>query len=232
MKINRRLKAITVDSPVYYMRYFVNRRVAGALLAKHLSKHAMHDPVVLGIARGGVAVAAEVARGLNAELDVLIARKLGAPTSRELAIGAITAEGGFYLNKPLIRELAIPRAYVERVTELELAEAHRQARRLHFRRAPDITGRTVFLVDDGLATGATMIVAARQLREHSPERIVVAVPVGAGEACWDLRGEVDHVVCLVIPEPFWSVGLYYQNFDQLDDDDVVRLLESAREVTR
>ncbi|MGH7714088.1 MAG: phosphoribosyltransferase [Gemmatimonadaceae bacterium] len=228
MKFNEHMGEIAVDSPARFMRVFRDRADAGIRLAEHLGDYADRDALILGLARGGVPVAAEVARALEGELDVVVARKLGAPTSRELAIGAVTADGGFYVNKQLIRELAIPTQYVERLTAMEMAEARRQEERFRFGPPPNVNGRTVVLIDDGLATGATMIAAARSVRGRSPSQLVVGVPVGSAEACEELRAEADDVVCLVTPRPFWAVGLYYQDFGQIDDDEVVHLLQQTR----
>jgi predicted phosphoribosyltransferase len=180
------------------------------------------------LARGGVVVAAEVAQALNAPLDVIVARKLGAPTSQELAIGAVTADGGRYYNEALIRELAIPRAYVERVTGREMMAAQRQDDALRVRAGPNVTSRSVILVDDGLATGATMIAATRSVQARYPARIVVAVPIAAREPCEDLQSEADEVICLLTPEPFWAVGLFYQDFTPVEDEEVKELLRQAR----
>lgn len=209
-------------------RIFRDRHDAGARLAEHLLPYAARNTLVLGLARGGVVVAAEVAKVLQAALDVMVVRKLGAPNSRELAIGAVTADGGRYYNEALIRELAIPRAYVERVTGRELTAARRQEDELRERARPNVTGRTVFLIDDGLATGATMIAAARSVQARYPARIVVAVPVAAQAPCEDLQSEADDVICLLKPEPFLAVGLFYQDFAQVADHEVQALLRQAR----
>ncbi|MGH7695737.1 MAG: phosphoribosyltransferase [Gemmatimonadaceae bacterium] len=209
-------------------RTFRDRRDAGARLAERLQPFVTRNALVLGLARGGVVVAAEVAKVLQAPLDVTVARKLGAPTWRELAIGAVTADGGRYYNEVLIRELAIPRAYVERVTGREMTAARRQEDELRERAKPNVTGRTVFLIDDGLATGATMIAAARSVQARYPARIVVAVPVAAQEPCEDLQSEADEVICLLKPQPFLAVGLFYQDFAQVEDDEVKALLRQAR----
>ena len=233
MILSRSVGAITVDTPGHYMRFFDDRADAGAYLAQYLSqRRPVKDPLIFGLARGGVPVAAEVVRELGGELSMIIARKLGAPTSRELAIGAVTSDGGYYLNKPLIHDLAIATPYVERVTELELAEARRQQQRLGVSPPLNVLDRRVVLVDDGLATGATMIAAARSVRARGAAHIIVAVPVGAAEACSDVRREVDDVVCLVIPEPFWAVGLYYRNFQQVDDEEITQLLEESAQFVR
>ena len=208
---------------------FVDRADAGKRLAEPLATYRGRHALVLGIPRGGVPVAAAVARALDAELDIVVARKLGAPISSELAIGAVTADGGRYLNTAIIRELGVPAEYIERATAVAMDEAKR--RELRYRAgapASMIAGRTVILVDDGLATGATMIAAARAVRASKPARLVIAVPVGSAEACAHLRAEADEVVCLSSPEPFWAVGLYYRQFSQTEDREVEHLLRDAR----
>jgi predicted phosphoribosyltransferase len=209
--------------------YFRDRVDAGVRLAERLTPYVGRDALVLGIPRGGVPVAAAVARALDAELDVVVARKLRSPVSAELAIGAVTADGGRFLNEPLVRELGVGDSYIARVTETEMAEAGRREER--FRRGaatPSIAGRAVILVDDGLATGATMIAAARSVGAHDPSQLVVAVPVGSIEACAALRHEADAVICLATPRPFWAVGVYYEDFRQTEDEEVERLLGEAR----
>lgn len=212
---------------------FRDRLDAGIQLAEALSGYKGQDVLVLGIPRGGVVVAAEVARRLGAELDVIVARKLGAPISRELAIGAVTADGERYLNEDILRELHVSERYLQTVTEEEQAEARRREERFRAGRPPArIAGRTVILVDDGLATGATMRAAVRSVRRQGPARLVVAVPVGARETCEELRAEADEVICLQQPEPFWAVGAHYQHFEPVDDDTVQELLRSFTPITR
>ena len=207
---------------------FGDRREAGDALANSLARYRTADVLVLGLPRGGVPVAARVARALDAELDVLVARKLGSPISAELAIGAVTADGDRFLNEDVLRELDVSETYLEAVTAVQRAEARqREARFRGSRPAPRIAGRTVILVDDGLATGATMRAAVQSVRQRQPGRLVVAVPVGSREACEALRGEVDEVVCLHEPEYFGAVGSYYRDFEQTDDDEVRRLLDEA-----
>ncbi len=212
---------------------FRDRVDAGVQLAAALERYHGQDVLVLGIPRGGVVVAAEVARRLGAALDVIVARKLGAPISRELAIGAVTADGERYLNEDILRELGVTERYLQRVTEEEQAEARRREERFRAGRPPArVAGRTVILVDDGLATGATMRAAVRSVRRHGPARLVVAVPVGARETCEELRAEADEVVCLYQPEPFWAVGAHYQHFEPVDDATVQEVLRSFAPATR
>lgn len=210
------------------MTLFRDRRDAGEALAAKLLRYAGTNALVLGLPRGGVVVAAPVARRLDAELDVVVARKLGSPISPELAIGAVTANGGRFLNPEVIAALGVTDAYLEAVTELERGEAHRREAEFRGNRAPpSIAGRVVILVDDGLATGATMRAGVRSVRQHRPRRLIVAVPVGAPEACAALRVEADEVLCLYEPDDFGAVGRFYGDFAQTTDAEVRELLTGA-----
>jgi predicted phosphoribosyltransferase len=172
-----------------------------------------------------VPVAAEVARRLDADLDVLVARKLGAPGQPELAIGAVTANGGEFLNDELIAYLGVPEAFLRGVRQEQMAEARRRETRFRGGRPLEpLEGRVVILVDDGLATGATMRAAVRSVRMHRPAELVVAVPVGSREACAALREEVDTLVCPSVPEPFGAVGYFYENFEPTEDTQVESIL--------
>ena len=210
---------------------FQDRRHAGQALAKQLSRYANRsDVIVLGLPRGGVPVAAEVARALNAPLDVFLVRKLGVPGQPELAMGAI-AEGGIkVLDTRLIDRIGISREAVQQVAVRQRLELDRHDQIFRGgREAPDVTDRTVLLVDDGLATGATMEAAVTALGQRKPAEIIVAVPVGAKETVRRLKKVADRVVCPYTPEPFDAVGLWYERFDQTDDDEVRALLaESGR----
>lgn len=204
---------------------FRDRTDAGGQLAAALDRYGGGDVLVLGIPRGGVPVAAEVARRLGGELDVIVARKLGAPLQPELAIGAVTANGGLYLDRVAIDELGVPDSYLKAAIGLESAEARRREELFRGARpAAPIEGRTVIVVDDGLATGATMRAALRSVAKHGPERLIAAVPVGAADSLAMLRAEADEVVCLLTPEPFWAVGLYYQEFEPVEDQVVMEIL--------
>jgi len=183
------------------------------------------EQLVLGLARGGVIVAAEVARALGLELDALVVRKLGAPQSEELAIGAVTANGGLYLNTELIRLLEVTPAYLQQEIDLQRRVALEREQRYRVGRpGPEIAGRHVILVDDGVATGATMVAAARSMRSQGAEYVQVAVPVGAPGICAEMQGQASDVVCLHQPDPFWSVGSFYEDFSQTSDDEVVQAL--------
>jgi putative phosphoribosyl transferase len=213
------------------MAYFRDRRDAGRQLAHELRGYAGRpDVLVLALPRGGVPVAFEVAQALGAPLDVFIVRKLGMPRYQELAIGAIASGGVRVLNQELIRMAGVSEVEIEEVTAAEQREL---ARRLHRYRGdrplPDVVGRTVILIDDGLATGSTMQAAVTALRQERPAAIVVAVPTAPLETCDAFRGLVEDVVCAVTPEPFYGVGLWYQDFSQTTDEEVHELLERARE---
>jgi predicted phosphoribosyltransferase len=215
-------------------RRFRDRHDAGRLLAAKLAPYANRsDVLVLALPRGGVPVAYEVARALGAPLDVFVVRKLGVPGQEELAMGAVATGGVRVLNPEAVRGLRIPASVIDAVTEQELQELARRERLYRGDRPPpDVRGRTVILVDDGLATGATMHAAIQALRQREPAHIVVAVPIAAPETCETLRAEVDDVVCAVTPEPFHAVGLWYEDFSQTTDEEVRDLLARSREAGR
>jgi predicted phosphoribosyltransferase len=191
------------------------------------------DVLVLGLARGGVPVAFEVSRALNALLDVLVVRKLGTPGHEELAMGAIAPGGERLINPDVVRAYGISNDMIADIASREAENLARQ-RRLYRRDGPSpgISGRTVILVDDGLATGASMRVAIAAVRNQQPARIIVGVPVGAPETCDEFRLEVDETACVVTPDPFYAVGLWYEDFSQTTDQEVHEFLEEAdREYT-
>lgn len=204
---------------------FANRQAAGDALADAMSHYRGADVLVLGLPRGGVVVAARVAEELAGELDVIVARKLPSPISQELAIGAVTADGERYLNEGLISELGVSDTFLEAITQVQRNEAVKRERELRGNRPPPrIAGRVVVLVDDGLATGATMLAAVQSIRQQKPGHLIVAVPVGSREACEALAAEADEVVCPWQPHPFGAVGLYYQDFVQTSDAEVREIL--------
>ena len=208
---------------------FRDRRDAGRALAARLDAWAGRpDVVVLGLPRGGVPVAFEVARELRAPLDVFLVRKLGLPGREELGFGAIASGGVRVLNEDIVRALGLPTEVIEDVTAAELQELERRERAYRGNRGfVDVRGRTAILVDDGLATGASMRAAIVALRRRQPARIVVAVPVGAVETCQAMAADADEVVCARTPEPFHAVGLWYEDFDQTSDEEVQDLLARA-----
>jgi erythromycin esterase-like protein/predicted phosphoribosyltransferase len=208
---------------------FRNRADAGQQLASHLSQYRdRSDVIVLGLPRGGIPVAAEVAAALNAPLDAFLVRKLGVPGHEELAMGAIASGGLRVLNEDTVRELHIPAAAIDAVEANELRELARRERLYRGSQAPpDITGQTVILVDDGLATGSTLRAGALALREGNPAWLVGAVPVASRTVCDAMRNVVDEMVCAETPEPFYAVGLWYDDFGQTTDDEVRRHLARA-----
>ena len=208
---------------------FRNRTDAGEVLARHLTAYAgRKNLIVLGLPRGGVPVACMVARALGARLDILLVRKLGVPGHEEYAMGAIASGGARVLQQDIISRLRIPMAAVEAATQREQAELERRERLYRGERPePRLADAVVMLVDDGLATGSTMKVAIQAVRQSNPSRIVVAVPVGAQEACEALQTDVDDLICPMRPVPFFSVGQWYQDFQQTTDDEVRTLLTQA-----
>lgn len=208
---------------------FRDRFDAGARLAERLQHYAHRpDVVVLALPRGGVPVAYEVARRLRAPLDVFVVRKLGVPGHEELAMGAIASGGVRVLNDDVVRSRGLTEREIQDIEVLERAELERRERAYRGNRSPlDVRGRVVILVDDGLATGASMRAAVAALRKLEPARIVVAVPVAEPSTCDMLGGEADEVICAVTPQPFFAVGLWYRDFAQTTDDEVRALLDRA-----
>jgi putative phosphoribosyl transferase len=211
-------------------RPFRDRVDAGRALASHLQKYAGRgDVVVLALPRGGVPVAFEVAQALGAPLDVFIVRKLGVPGHEEYAMGAVASGGVRVVSDDVVRGLGLTERDVERVAARETAELERRERLYRGQRPePDLEGRTVILVDDGLATGSTMKAAVKALGARKPAAIVVAVPIAASDTCRELAREVHEVVCAVTPEPFRAVGLWYEDFSQTTDEEVHALLDRGR----
>ena len=210
-------------------RQFEDRADAGRQLADHLAGYAGRlRLLVLGLPRGGVPVAYEVARALDAPLDVFVVRKLGVPGHEELAMGAIASGGVRVVNRDVVQALGIDAAAIETVSAQEQRELERRERLYRGDRPPlDVRGCTVILVDDGLATGSTMRAAVAALAQRGPERVVVAVPIAAAATCQALRREVDEVVCALTPEPFFAVGMWYRDFSQTTDREVHDLLARA-----
>jgi putative phosphoribosyl transferase len=207
-----------------------DRTEAGNYLAAQLAQYANRDDVlVLALPRGGVPVAFEVAKALRAPLDIFLVRKLGIPGHEELAMGAIATGGVRVLNDEVVEYLRIPSRVIDSVAADELRELERRERAYRGNRPePEVRGKTVILVDDGLATGSTMRAAAAALRQQNPARIVVAVPVSAPETCDEYRMGVDEIICAATPARFRGVGKWYEDFSQTTDEEVRDLLEQAR----
>lgn len=210
---------------------FQTRIDAGRRLAKLLRLYANRpNAIILAIPRGGVPVAAEIAKKIVAPLDVLVVRKLGVPTSEETAMGAIASGDFQYLNQALIERLNISPEAIATVMQQEQQELVRREQAYRNGLPPlDLQDRTVILVDDGLATGASMRVAIAAVKQYDPEELVVAVPVAAKDICQQVGAEVDHIVCAETPQPFYAVGLWYEEFPQTTDEEVQSLLRQARD---
>jgi putative phosphoribosyl transferase len=208
------------------LRAFRDRREAGRQLAANLTAYAnAPDVLVLALPRGGVPVAYEVAEALNAPLDVFLVRKLGVPQWEELAMGALATGGGVVVNDSLVRNLGISDEQLQAAINRETEELHRREGAYRGGRPPvDIAGNTVILVDDGIATGASMLAAVRAVRAANPAQVVVAVPVGPSSACSQLAEEADDVVCATMPPGFEAVGQVFEDFHQVTDDEVRELL--------
>jgi putative phosphoribosyl transferase len=209
---------------------FQNRTIAGQVLAQKLLDYANRsDVIILALPRGGVPVAFEVAQTLNAPLDVLVVRKLGVPEQEELAMGAIASGGVRIINEHIINLVNISEDKIARVAAQEERELERRERLYRGDRPElDLQERIVILVDDGLATGATMWAAVASVRRQHPVKIVIAVPVAASTTCQELQVAVDEIVCAATPDPFYSVGLWYKDFPQTTDDQVRQLLATAQ----
>lgn len=212
------------------MSVFEDRRDAGRQLVPELAEYRGTDGLVLALPRGGVVIGYEVATALELPLEAFVARKIGAPDNPELAIGAISEKGGRWMDQESVQLLGVPSDYLRQEMDRQRQEIdrriqiYRQGRDL-----PSLAGRTVLLVDDGIATGYTMLAALRGIRSAGPRRLVVAVPVAPQEAVWRVSQECDQVICLATPEPFYAVGAHYVGFEQVSDEEVVRYLDQARQ---
>ncbi|MDP2859884.1 MAG: phosphoribosyltransferase family protein [Bacillota bacterium] len=210
---------------------FEDRRDAGRKLAQRVAAVKAVDPLVLAVPRGGIVVAAEVAQALRAPLDVLIARKIGSPHNEELAIGAVAVDGTLLIDESLTKALRVPDSYVKQQVEKERREIERRTRYYRGNHpAPVLKGRTLIVVDDGVATGMTIKAALRYLKPQGAERVVLALPVAPADTAQELRREVDELIVLHTPEPFYAVGQWYSLFDQTSDDEVVEILDSIRDL--
>lgn len=208
---------------------FRDRVDAGRQLARRLeAEYRDSDAVVLAIPRGGVVVGNEVAKALHLQMDLVIPRKIGAPGNPELAIGAV-APGGAVLNEPLIQELNIPKSYIDQEINRQLAEIDRRRKLYLGDKAPiDLRGKTVIIVDDGLATGYTALAAVHAVKQQQPKKVILAVPVAPTETCENLKKQVDEIVCLETHELFFAVGQFYGVFEQTSDSEVVSILKNYR----
>jgi putative phosphoribosyl transferase len=210
---------------------FRNRTEAGKLLADKLKDYThanLSDVLVLGLPRGGVPVAFEVAKALDAPLDVCLVRKLGVPGHKELAMGAIATGGVRVLNEDVVHWLRISEETIDEVMAIEMRELERRNRVYRGNRpAPKVKNNTIILVDDGIATGATIQAAIATLKQQQPRKLIIAVPVAAAATCAQLETEVDKVVCVMAPEDLYGIGIWYENFDQTTDAEVLELLTFA-----
>lgn len=215
---------------------FKNRLEAGRELAEKLLKFATGNTVVLALVRGGLPIASEVAEALHAPLDIVLVRKIGAPHQPELAIGAIAdgPEPEIVTNADLLNLIGVPKDYLQQEVKAQLAEIERR-RKLYLRNRPriDVAGKTAIVVDDGIATGATTRAALHAVRRQKPARLVLAVPVAPPSAIESLRDDADEIVCLQTPEPFHAIGLFYADFHQVSDEEVIAILDRApRQATK
>jgi putative phosphoribosyl transferase len=215
------------------MKKFRNREEAGRRLAAELGAYAAVHPIVLALPRGGVPVGYEIARALSAPLDVWVVRKIGVPWHPELGIGAV-AEGGYvHLTPDILRQVGLSDAELAEATETKRREVEERVRRFRGDRPrPPLHARTVILVDDGIATGGTVRAAIRSIRAEEPKTIVLAVPVAAPDTIEALKAEADHVLCLLTPSDLYAIGLWYEDFTQVPDEEVVRILDLARHEVR
>jgi predicted phosphoribosyltransferase len=212
---------------------FRHREEAAQQLARKLMTRKLHDPLVLAIPRGGVVTGAALARELGAELDVVLSRKLRAPGQPELAVGAVCEDGKMYPNHFSDEDLGLPPGYLADERDFQLGLIAR--RRKLFRAArpkAKITGRSVIVTDDGIATGSTMIAALETVRAQKPKEVIVAVPVAPPERLHEIRRHFDQVICLLTPKQFWAIGQFYEDFSQVDDDAVIALLRSFAPVAK
>jgi predicted phosphoribosyltransferase len=210
---------------------FKDRIQAGQKLAEKLLEYKDKNVIILAIPRGGVVVAYEIAKVLNAPLDLIIPRKIGAPYQPELAIGAVTQDGTIILNEDIISYLPIPENYIEAEAERQKKEIER--RLIKYRGSaiePKLENKIVIIVDDGIATGATMLAAIASIRKKKPLKIIAAVPVAPPESLEKIKEYADEIVCLQTPEPFFAIGQFYERFEQLEDEEVIDILNKSKKI--
>jgi len=210
---------------------FKDRIQAGQKLAEKLLEYKDKDVIILAIPRGGVVVAYEIAKVLNAPLDLIIPRKIGAPYQPELAIGAVTQDGTIILNEDIISYLPIPENYIEAEAERQKKEIER--RLIKYRGSaiePKLENKIVIIVDDGIATGATMLAAIASIRKKKPLKIIAAIPVAPPESLEKIKEYADEIVCLQTPEPFFAIGQFYERFEQLEDEEVIDILNKSKKI--
>ncbi len=214
------------------MKLFRDRRQAGRVLAQHLVEYrGRPDVLVLGLPRGGVPVAFEVATAIHAPLDVFMVRKIGAPWNEEFALGAIASGGLVYLDRDTVSRIGVEQGEIERIVEMETRELARRERLYRGSRPfPELAGLTVILVDDGLATGSSMLAAVNAVRTQNPREVVATTPVASAQACEMLSQVADRCVCAATPEPFYGVGMWYDDFSETSDGEVMELLQQAAEL--
>lgn len=213
---------------------FKNRIDAGKRLAKALVEYEEHNPIVLAIPRGGVIIGYEISIRLKCPIDIVIPRKIGAPFQPELAIGAVTEDGTIYLNDHIIRSLNVKDSYIKEESLREIKEIGRRMRLYRGDTKSNldmVNGRTVILTDDGIATGATMKAALTSIRKYNPRRIIEAIPVGPLDTIKEMRSIADEVISIHIPEQMSSIGEFYDNFDQVNDDVVIEILEKGGNIS-
>ena len=210
---------------------FQDRTAAGQQLADRLDQQDIDADIVLGIPRGALPVARPVADALGAPLDIVVAQKMGAPNNPELAIGAVASDGTAWLNDDLIERLGVEQDYIEQVREREADNARQKAEQYRDE-APDLAEKTVVVVDDGIATGATAIACLRQVSEAGAKRVVLAVPIGPPDSIDKIRPEADEIIALETPEDFRAVGQFYRSFDQVSDEEAIDYLDTESETNR